>query len=161
MYTLLKVIGAFLNRIRGGLWDVPINKIYYPIFLGFITNNILVPLGAYLGQQICGWGAYIGSITTGVKPAEECKWIDWCVKKLENYPRLWGSAALAIRGLIWNACIALFYPSLSFVFVGLLMPVCYIIPTILLYKTKYNNTKAAWNIGEVLWGSLQTGALLW
>lgn len=159
-FTLLRWAGALLNRIRGGLWDIPVNKIYYPLFLGLVTNNIFTPIGAYAGQQICGWGAYIGSITTGVAPATECKWIDWCVQKLTKYPRLWGSAALAIRGLVWNTCIAICIGNFWFAFGGLLMPICYIIPTAFLYKTQYNNTKAAWNIGEFLWGSLQVGMLL-
>lgn len=125
-FTLLRWAGALLNRIRGGLWDPPVNKIYYPLFLGLVTNNIFTPIGAYAGQQICGWGAYIGSITTGVAPATECKWIDWCVQKLTKYPRLWGSAALAIRGLVWTRVL------LSvLVTSGLLLEVCLCLSAIL------------------------------
>jgi hypothetical protein len=37
---------------------------------------------------------------------------------------------------------------------GLLVGLCYLIPTLLLWKTKYHNTKAAWNIGEYFEGAL-------
>lgn len=162
---LLVMCGGFFNRVRGGLdiWfgeNAPLNKIWFPLFLGLATKNGWVAVACYIGQQICGWGAYIGSLTTGVKPAPECKVIDWLCKPFEFNARWWGFVALAIRGLVWMAPIAIAMQNWQVLLMGFYFPICYAIPTLLLLKTKYNNTKAAWNIGEILWGMLLTYALV-
>lgn len=162
---LLVVLGGFFNRVRGGLdvWfgdNAPLNKIWFPLFLAAITKNGWVAVACYIGQQICGWGAYIGSLTTGVKPAPECKVIDWLCKPFEFNARWWGFVALAVRGLVWMAPIALAMKNWELLLIGFYFPVCYAIPTLLLLKTKYNNTKTAWNIGEILWGMLLSYAVL-
>lgn len=162
---LLVALGGFFNRVRGGLdvWfgdNAPLNKIWFPLFLAAITKNGWMAPACYIGQQICGWGAYIGSLTTGVKPAPECKIIDWLCKPFEFNARWWGFVALAIRGLVWMAPIAIAMKNWQLLLMGFYFPVCYAIPTLLLLKTKYNNTKAAWNIGEILWGMLLSYAVL-
>lgn len=170
-------IGAFLNRVRGGLFDIPCNKLFYPLFFGFLCSyaggwNVsgLVSgfLACYVGQQIAGWGAYIGALTVGAKPAAECQMIDDIVNAarisfkgrswyLKDYPRAWGFAALTLRGLVWTFLIGLAFQSLAIMASGLLMPVCYLLPTLALWYTKYNQDKTAWNIGEWLWGLNLTG----
>lgn len=158
---VVALFGGLFNRIRGGadIWfgeNAPANKIWFPIFLGIVTFNPWVVLGCYVGQQICGWGAYIGSLTTGTKPVEECKAIDWLCQPFEDKPRLWGFIALTFRGLLWTACIAASMLNPWVTLLGLWMPVSYAVATAVLYKTKYNNTKASWNLGEIIWGILLT-----
>lgn len=162
---LIALLGGFMNRVRGGadIWfgdEAPFNKLWFPLFVGVITLNPVAAVACYAGQQICGWGAYIGSLTTGVAPATECKYIDYLCQPFEFEPRLWGFMALAIRGLVWTAPIALALMNWQVLLLGFYFPVCYAIPTLLLLKTKYNNTKAAWNIGEVLWGMLLSYGLV-
>ena len=39
--TVVSVAGAFLNRVRGGLFDIPFNKLFYPLFFdGFSESHI-------------------------------------------------------------------------------------------------------------------------
>ena len=178
MKFLLTLVGSFLNRVRGGLFDwLPCNKIFYPLFIGaLICTNIETficgALAAYVGQQIVGWGSYIGSLTCGVKPSPECAMIDEIINELHitfkghkvyltDYPRAWGFVGLMIRGLIWTFLIGLAMNNINVMLSGVLMPVAYTIPTILLLKTKYNNTKTAWNIGEWIWGFILTTFIIY
>lgn len=177
MLSVLKIFvsgtGAFLNRVRGGLFDIPCNKLFYPLFFGVLCSyaggwNVSGFLACYVGQQIAGWGAYIGALTVGAKPAAECQMIDDIVNAarisfkgrswyLKDYPRAWGFVALALRGLVWTFLIGLAFQSLAIMASGLLMPVCYLLPTLALWYTKHNADKTAWNIGEWLWGFVLTG----
>lgn len=181
MLSVLKIFvsgtGAFLNRVRGGLFDIPCNKLFYPLFFGVlcsyaggwnVSGFVSGFLACYVGQQIAGWGAYIGALTVGAKPAAECQMIDDIVNAahisfkgrcwyLKDYPRAWGFAALALRGLVWTFLIGLAFQSLAIMASGLLMPVCYLLPTLALWYTKHNADKTAWNIGEWLWGFVLTG----
>lgn len=174
------LLGAFLNRIRGGLFDIPLNKIYFPIYLSIlayfyynlnIEGLVSVFLAGYIGQQIIGWGAYIGSLTVGAKPSVENEMIDEIINALRitidgrtyhviNAPRVWGFCGLFLRGLVWTIPLGLAVNSLKVMLCGGLMPVCYLIPTIILYKTKYAKTKTAWNIGEYLWGACLTAFMI-
>lgn len=169
---LFITIGAIFFRIRGGWLDVWNNKIYYPIFIGLIVCYIFswdIYLGifgfinAYIAQQICGWGAYRGSLTCGAKPASEVPLIDNLLSKSEyimQHPRLWGFCGCSLRGLISSFIIGSLVQSYFVALCGLLVGFCYGIPTLILYKTKYNNTKAAWNVGEFLEGALYVSFLL-
>lgn len=160
----IATLGALLNRIRGGLWDIPGGKIIYPAWLGLVAGHWSVAPGAYLGQQVCGWGAYCGSATTGCKPAPENPVIDFLGRWLEKWPRIWGTWCLGLRGLLWNLCIALFgcwfigtWSSwLGFVGLGLTMGLCYLLPGLALAKTKWALSKLPWNIGELIWGLVQS-----
>lgn len=175
--TVVSVAGAFLNRVRGGLFDIPFNKLFYPLFFGILCSYAggwNIPgfvsgfLAGYVGQQIAGWGAYIGALTVGAKPAAECPMIDDIVNAarisfkghswyLKDYPRAWGFAALALRGLVWTFLTGLAFQSPAIMASGLLMPVCYLLPTLALWYTKHNADKTAWNIGEWIWGFVLTG----
>ena len=158
---IIAIFGGLFNRIRGGadIWfgeNAPFNKIWFPIFLGIITWNPWVVLGCYVGQQICGLGSYIGALTNGGTPSEECKIIDWICQPFADKPRLWGFVALIFRGVLWTSCIAITMLNPWVALLGLGMPISYAISTTVLYKTKYNNTKAAWNLGEIIWGTVLT-----
>lgn len=182
MRYLLIILGSFLNRVRGGLFDnLPCNKLYFPLYVGgllcysmgwdlqlFITGF----LACYLGQQIVGWGAYVGCLTTGFKPHAECDMIDEVINacritldgkvyKLIDYPRCWGFCGLTIRGLVWSLPIGLVNHSLLTQLSGLTMGIAYLIPTIILWKTKYHEGKYAWNVGEWIFGGILTSAILW
>ena len=162
---LLSIIGSFLNRIRGGLFKwLPFNKIFFPLFMLVLVyylgshswkESLCVFVGAFAGQQICGWGKYISALTIGDFDREETEVyaIDKiCDKYFLEKPRLYGFVALALRGLIWTSGIGLAINTLWYILIGLLMPVAYSIPTLILLKTKHNKDKTAWNIGEWIWG---------
>lgn len=177
----LIILGAILYRVRGGLGDINNNKIYFPLFIGLLYGWIFSwdikaiingTLGAYIAQQIAGWGAYRGSLIAGAKPATECSMIDDIINSLKitvdgriyqaiNMPRFWGFLGCSLRGLVSSYLIGSNIPDSAIKYCGILVGVCYLIPTIILWKTKYHNTKLAWNLGEYLEGALYVGALLW
>ena len=167
----LAIIGSFLNRIRGGLFKwLPFNKIFFPLFMLVLVyylgshswkESLCVFIGAFVGQQICGWGKYISALTVGYLDRDEievyaiddvCNSIKIKNWKLIEHPRCYGFVALALRGLIWTSGIGLAINTLWYILIGLLMPVAYSIPTLILLKTKHNKDKTAWNIGEWIWG---------
>ena len=39
--TVVSVAGAFLNRVRGGLFDIPFNKFFYPLFFGILCLSLI------------------------------------------------------------------------------------------------------------------------
>lgn len=170
--AILIILGAILFRIRGGWLDIWNNKIYYPLFIGVIFSYIYnwdIYLGifgfinAYIAQQICGWGAYRGSLIAGAKPATEVAIIDNLLNKstwLLEHPRVWGFCGCSLRGLISSFIIGSLVQSFVVAVCGILVGICYLIPTLILWKTKYHNTKAAWNVGEFLEGALYVSALL-
>lgn len=162
---ILASVGGLFNRVRGGLdiWNkdqVPFNKIWFPVFLGLVTLNPYVVLGCYVGQQICGWGSYIGALTVNATPVPECKAIDWLCSPFKWNNRLFGFTTLTLRGFVWTAPIALAMLNGWILLIGLLFPVSYAIPTLLLLKTKHNKDKTAWNIGEYVWGIILTYGVL-
>ena len=181
MKYILTVIGALINRIRGGLFDLPGGKLYFPLYLGLlayftekvdIEGAICTAVAGYIGQQIVGWGAYIGSLTIGAAPGTEAEMIDEIInaanftidgkkRYLKNYPRAWGFAGLFLRGLVWSFPVGLAVNSLPVMLCGALMPVCYTIPAVVLYKTDHNRDKTAWNVGEYIWGAVFTAVLIW
>lgn len=170
--SLFIIIGAILFRIRGGWLDIWNNKIYYPIFIGFIFSYIFnwdIYLGiygfinAYIAQQIFGWGAYRRALVAGGEPCEEVEFINDLLNKstwLVNHHRVWGFCGCSLRGLISSFIIGSLAQSFSVALCGLLVGFCYLIPTLILWNTKYHNTKAAWSLGEFLEGALYVSFLL-
>lgn len=163
----IRLIGAFLNRVRGGLrlpdtdTKYPINKMIQPVcyglFLWLITGVWwMFPIGLvqmYAGQQIAGWGAYIGSVTTGCPAAPECKPIDWICRKLERWPILWGWAALSLRGLMWT-CLLGCYPFNVWVCLsGLAMGSVYLGADWFCKLVSKDTDKNSWNLAEWAWGA--------
>lgn len=168
-YFLIALIGSFLNRVRGGLFKwLPCNKLFFPVLMPVLSyylgshswkESLCVFVGAFVGQQICGWGKYISALTIGDFNREEIEVyaIDKiCDKYFLEKPRLYGFVALAMRGVIWTSGVGLAINSLWFVASGVLMPVAYSIPTLILLKTKHNKDKTSWNIGEWIWGFIFT-----
>lgn len=179
---LITLCGSLLYRIRGGLLDIPANKIYFPIFIGIVyfINFGSIPslingfMGAYLAQQIFGWGTYRGALIFGSKVSKEDKeveiiedilnslkiTIDGRCYKIIDYPRTWGFLGCSLRGLISSFLIGSCTTDIALKYCGILVGFCYLIPVIILWKTKYHNTKMAWNLGEYLEGALYTYFIL-
>lgn len=179
LQILAVIVGAVLYRIRGGLGDIKNNKIYFPLFVGIIYGVLFRNaeavingmLGAYIAQQIAGWGAYRGSLIAGAQPAQECPMIDDIINPMRitiddrvysviNMPRFWGFLGCSLRGLISSYLIGSNTYAYEIKYCGVLVGFCYLIPTLILWKTKYHNTKTAWNIGEYLEGGLYIAALV-
>lgn len=180
LQIFLVVVGAILYRIRGGLGNIENNKIYFPIFIGLIYGlnfdwNIEAIingfLGAYIAQQICGWGAYRGSLIVGAKPGKEFPMIDDIINSMRitiddrvysviNMPRFWGFLGCTLRGIISSYLIGSTTYISEIKYCGVFVGFCYLIPTLILWKTKYHNTKMAWNIGEYFEGGLYVAALV-
>ena len=173
----LATLGALLFRIRGGLWDIWENKIWYPIFVGLCYGYVayhyifdvwwcytfLGFVAAYVAQQMCGWGAYRGSLVAGAAPAEEVAMIDCLLGKsqwLLDHPRWWGFAGCSLRGFMSSILFGLLSQSLIVGLCGLAVGLCYGLPTLALWYTRWHNTKAAWNIGEYFEGALYVVAIL-
>ena len=186
---IIIALGALLNRIRGGLWDIWNKKLWYPLFLGTIgclyglpwwMALILATLW-YLGQQIYGWGNYFGCAIWGKDKDEneDCWWINKLCHKWNG--RKYGVATLWIRGAVWNIFPATglliwvlwggrgFNSSLieSLIAFTFLLPAFFgLIPACLGLAGGYDTEdgpwdKNAWNWSEVLWGGLQTAGWLW
>lgn len=167
--------GAFLNRVRGGLFDFCGNKLLFPLFLSLAAGCpgavLCTFIAAYVGQQF-GWGTYIGALY-GSRPTQaEVPQIDEIVNSvkftfkgktvyLSEYPRVWGFAALALRGLMWSFFIGLALQSVPVIVCGVLMPVCYALTGFLDRMVIKKGGKTAWNLGEWLWGAVLTAFVLW
>ena len=186
--SLTILLGALLNRIRGGLWDIWNKKLWYPLFLGFLAcpfglpwwMGLILSLLFFLGQQIYGWGSYFGCAIWGKDKDEneDCKWINKLCNKWNG--RKYGIATLWLRGAVWNLAPSAgllgwawvggsFNLSLSFTLAtfALLLPVFFgLIPASLGLAGGYDIKngpwdKNAWNWSEVLWGGVQTAGWLW
>ena len=168
-------LGAFLNRIRGGLFDFSGNKLLFPLFLAIICGNIetmiCVFIAAYVGQQF-GWGTYIGALYGSIPTQEEVPQIDEIVNSiyislkgkkiyLSEYPRLWGFMALGLRGLVWSFFIGLAIGRLSMMICGIFMPFCYLLTYIIDKRFLKKGGKTAWNLGEWIWGAVITAFMIW
>ena len=176
MIILAAILGAFLNRWRGGLLNILFspeqektslkrigkfgNAIGFGLLAGYVASSyyaIVVGIAAMLIGASFGWGKYISGIINKDFDAneEEIKWIDKLVMKTNDYAQLRSVAALSLRGLIWTVCIAIpmaFFnlAYLYFIPVGLLMGVVYYV-TISIAGAK------GWGYGEYAFGGLLWG----
>ncbi len=172
---LWMAVGALLNRVRGGLFDFSGNKLLFPLFLALfardIETTICVFVAAYVGQQF-GWGTYIGALFGAAPSQAEVPQIDEIVNSvritlhgkvvyLSEYPRIWGFAALGLRGLMWSFFIGLAVRSIPVMLCGVLMPLCYLFGEALDRLLFKRGGKTAWNLGEWLWGAVLTGFVIW
>ena len=210
------LLGAILNRIRGGLRlpksdkKFPLNKLWlaiaYGLFIGLCFSAepyiswyrmaFVNGLAMWLGYQMFGWGSYIGALTVGAKPVPEVAFIDevldsmkitfnypgkntinilqklklvskdlpydtkQIILKLTDFSRAWGFMGLLFRGLIWSFLLGLPLNSIEIMLTGALMPICYLIPTLLEpYFNKKKETKWAWNWGEYIFGFWLVGSI--
>lgn len=78
--------GAFLNRVRGGLFDFCGNKLLFPLFLSLAAGCpgavLCTFIAAYVGQQF-GWGTYIGALYGAVPTQAEVPQIDEIVNSVK------------------------------------------------------------------------------
>ena len=167
--------GAFLNRVRGGLFDFCGNKLLFPLFCRWRRGvrerccARLLPLTSASSSA----GELISALCTGSRPTQaEVPQIDEIVNSvkftfkgktvyLSEYPRVWGFAALALRGLMWSFFIGLALQSVPVMVCGVLMPVCYALTGFLDRMVIKKGGKTAWNLGEWLWGAVLTAFVLW
>lgn len=148
-------LGALLNRIRGGLWDVPGGKVIYAFWIGFLAWDIGIALCCYIGQQVCGWGAYAGAACSGVEKEEgDSVLIDWAIEDTKDNPWLWGCLGMSLRGMLWMLCLAWLNPWL--VLIGASMGLIYVSWGLVFKNTKWRYTKLAWNLSEWTWGFVQS-----
>jgi len=172
---LLLAMGAFLNRVRGGLFDFSGNKLLFPLFLSFVGTTpgamLCIFIAAYVGQQF-GWGTYIGALYGSRPEQAEVPQIDEIVNSvkitlkgkttyLSEYPRVWGFVALLLRGLMWSFLIGLAVQNVRIMLCGVLMPFCYALTGMADSFIVKKGGKTAWNLGEWLWGAVLTAFVLW
>jgi hypothetical protein len=97
---LISILGAFINRCRGGLLNHlhPAmkrvckygNAVVFGIVAGLLIGSwyagVLASLGMFIGSAF-GWGKYIGGIINKTfDPDEvEIRWIDWLVMRRTDY----------------------------------------------------------------------------
>ena len=163
MTFILVLFGGFINRIRGGWFDIgkfkkPINHILFGIIFGHSLFQMIV-LGCSMWLGICfGWGSYIdGLINKKVQPRGDSKILDYLFLRGTNYPVLRNALALNLRGLLWSSCLAIgFYLSQNktcyiIVFSGLMMGFIYTLSCQIGEKLLFRGN--GWQIGEFLFGT--------
>lgn len=182
MFLIFVSGGAFLNRVRGGLRipktnkRFPFCKIWQPIVYGFVMGYMLYKseldigvsyymfgifngLSMYLGQQICGWGDYIGEATTGKRTdRKENELIDNIIKNIDS-PRVYGYCGLALRGLLWTVLLGYPLYNIPLMLSGLLMPICYLIADLIKQSNDTDQGKNSWNLGEWIFGGYLWGVI--
>lgn len=170
------VLSALLWRIRGGLRingkKLPVNKIWYAIFIGVLCYvnglglemSVNSGIATFVAYQLYGWGRYIGALVGGVldKESKECELIDnlldpckitWKGKVyyLNDYPRLFGFCGTTITGLMLTYLMGIAMGDFGFGFVGIGMGVCYWLGSLL--EKLYPLGKCGWNWGEWIFGA--------
>jgi hypothetical protein len=172
MIILISIIGAFLNRCRGGLLTILFNPdesntfwkkvgkfgnaVGFGLLCGYLASNYYaIPVGivAMLVGASFGWGKYIAGIFNKTFDVNEVEisWIDKLVMQKNDYPVLRSITALSLRGLIWTSIIAAMLAPFNLAFlyfapVGLLMGLVYF-------------TSRSWHLGEYIWGAILWGSL--
>lgn len=159
-------MGAIMNRIRGGMWNLPACRILNALAFGLAVWAIITPLYglaalvAMLVGQAPGWGRYIGALGGWEKKKlEEWKPVDFLIKPLRSNIVAWGFAGMTLRGGFWGGCIALVASSWFPLLAGLTMGACYYatIEACRALKTK-NPNGDGWEWGEVVFGCILWGS---
>lgn len=170
------VLSSLLWRVRGGLRicgkKLPVNKIWYAIFIGVLCYvnglglemSINSGIATFVAYQLYGWGRYIGALVGGIldKESKECELIDslldpckitWKGKVyyLNDYPRLFGFCGTTITGLMLTYLMGIAMGDFWFGFVGIGMGVCYWLGSLL--EKLYPLGKCGWNWGEWIFGA--------
>lgn len=173
MIWLMTLIGAQLNVLRGGWpfsakWAHPLG---FGVALVFFIPWWQALLGAsamWAGQQLGGWGAYVGTMIDQYKPHPEVAWIDFTIQKLERWPRLWGTCGMTLRGLQWALPLALVLSTPLPLPAGLLMGPVYlallnlgVLANSLISLTWPNGKPIARKDIGWLWSEWVWGGLLW
>lgn len=163
LLAALAAIGAFLFRLRGGLWVFPKGRLFHALgfglALGCITFN---PYQGFAGAaamglwQGAGWGRYIGALAgTEDKPLEEKWWVDWAIKRLRPHMRWWGFAGLTLRGTFLAPVLVKATMSWWPLLAGLLMAIVYYL-AIEWSRWRHKQPGWGWPLGEWWFG-----AVLW
>lgn len=166
---LLALFGGFINRIRGGWFELgafnkPINHIAFGLVFGHNLIQMVI-LGCSMWLGACfGWGSYIGGIIEKkVMPRGDSKILDWLFLRESNFPILRNIMALNIRGCVWSLCLAIGFlacehfdfPRVSHVDIiaksGLLMGFIYALSCEIAEKLSFRGN--GWQVGEFLFGT--------
>jgi len=157
--VLIGVSGGLWNRIRGA--GISGGKIANAAAFGIMAAAAAGPgTGAVasvfmaLGQAP-GWGRYIGAMGGWeTKELEEWYAIDWIIRPLRAWPRVWGGAGLALRGAFWGWMLGFVLGTPWPILAGLMMPVFYGIGLLASHALRMDNPDGAgWELGEYLFGS--------
>lgn len=115
MDIIFAIFGAFLNRVRGGLFDKresiilqklnKVAKLFQPAFYALVTLDVGRGLLMWLGQTP-GWGTYIGAVGNFNKAGKEQSWINKLIAPFEESTVFWGFTGLVFRGAFWGLCLA-------------------------------------------------------
>lgn len=181
MWLWVALLGGIMNRIRGGMFEVPfngpLNAGVFGAAAGFAAQDwvlgLLAAVAMFVGQAP-GWGRYIGAM--GGWETQELKeffLVDWLIKPIkakydefkhtymagiaQGYKEAWGAWGLALRGLFWGGLIALAIQDPLPAIAGFSMPAWYAAGFTGAKAAKADNWQGTgWEIGEWLFG-----AVLW
>ena len=172
MVIITTILGAFLNRCRGGLLSILfapkdneskydtvgklLNAFVFGLLCFYLTHNWLATIAGIAGMLIgasFGWGAYVTATLYGdyLPDRKHLFFIDWIMKD-DKYIQLRGVITLSLRGLLWTLCIGVPLAFIDPVFL-------YFIPVGLLMGFVYYIAKK-WNIAEYAWGAVLWSSLL-
>lgn len=160
MLTIMIILGALMNRIRGGWllseYNRTVNALVFGVAVGLLTLNpltgFLASLAMFTGQSL-GWGRYIGAVGDWEsRELKEVAFIDFFITPFKDNRVLWGFLGLTLRGLVWGICIALPVFSWAPVIAGLAMGVVYFITT--------RVSEYGWELGEIIFGGILWGSLI-
>ena len=159
MVLFIAILGAIVNRIRGG-WILSngnrsFNAITFGGVFGSLTQDlwcgVLMAIAMFAGMSL-GWGRYIGALGGWETcKLEEVEVIDWFIQKLKPFPKLWGFFGLTLRGIVAGSLIALVMQSFMPLIGGATMGIAYLI-------TLKISGRKGWEHGEFLFGALLWGA---
>lgn len=164
MGIILAILGAFVNRCRGGLLNAYGlktvckygNAVVFGVVCGFLLNSwqfgVSGAIGMFIGASF-GWGKYIAGIINKTFDVNEVeiKWIDKFVMQTNDHAVLRSVVALSLRGLIWTSCIAIALLNPFYAPIGLLMGIVYYVTISLAGEKGWSYGE--WVFGAILWGS--------
>lgn len=173
---LLSLFGGFINRIRGGWFELgalnkPINHILFGLTFGFqlpMTPKILyqmICIGVGMWAATCfGWGSYIAGIIDNKNHKRgDSKILDWLFLRSDNNLIWRNTFALNIRGAVFGFFIALGfvageyfgYPHVNYpqiiVLAGFMMGFIYKLSCDI--SEHFGDRSDGWQVGEFLFGT--------
>lgn len=178
MTPLAIILGAFFNRLRGGMFPkLPFSKVIYDFAFALFFTMVLDPSNkllflslfiASMAGRSLGWGAYIGNMIVKIDNGEEeIKFIDKIIRDFKfpyHKPVIRNTAALSLRGLLWTMPIAIafwfndFPASFWIGSIGLLMGPVYL-AVIEACGTLLKDRHSGWKYSEYVWGAVLWGLI--
>lgn len=169
MTTLLAIamIGAFLNRVRGGLFDSflqpldgvgkVVNDLAFTILFSLLTDwhtGVWYGIAMLTGRSF-GWGEYIGAIINGsINTGNEVPYIDRLIKRFTKQPLLWGVLGLTLRGALWGICLGMVQHSIIPVLAGATMGCVYFLTVAYARARDKWMANRGWGYGEYVFGGI-------